>query len=244
MKKIAFNVKGKGPLIKNKERIKFSILIYDFIFYVLGVYVFYHSYIGIFLATLLISYKLFIKQHYLISLEEYYSPSFVDFLNHMNSHLYTGTTFENALLKLEPHRFKSDLPLLHRTINIGVSDTKLYETLRTLWPLDDMNQYCHMMHIGKRLGVKPSYITNASLELMSQKQQVLNEIYQTLYQKKMEQMILTFAPMLIILFVSGMSSDFLSILYEEPIGRAIMTFAFGLIIIMKMISEKVVAIKI
>ena len=244
MKKIVANIKWHRPQLKNKERIQYSIVIYDLVFYALGVYVFYHSYIGVLFSTLFVGFKLVFKQRYLISLEEYHSPSFVDFLNHMNSHLYTGSTFENAILKLEPQRFKNDLTLLHRTINIGVSDTKLYDTLYALWPIDDMKQYCHMMHIGKRLGVKPSYITNASLELMSQKQQVLNEIYQTLYQKKMEQMILTFAPMVIILFVSSMSSDFLSILYVGVTGRSIMTFSFGLIIIMKMISEKIVTIKV
>jgi len=244
MKKITVNFKWHRPHLKNKERIQYSIVIYDFVFYALGAYVFYHSYIGVLFSILCVGFKLIFKQRYLISLEAYHSPSFVDFLNHMNSHLYTGSTFENAILKLEPQRFKNDLTLLHRTINIGVSDTKLYDTLYALWPIDDMKQYCHMMHIGKRLGVKPSYITNASLELMSQKQQVLNEIYQTLYQKKMEQMILSFAPMVIILFVSTMSSDFLSILYVGVAGRSIMTFSFGLIIIMKMISEKIVTIKV
>jgi|GEM_PF-1821838 len=244
MKKIAFDTKQYQFFIKNKERIQYSILIYDFVFYALGIYVFYHSYIGLIFSILFIGFKLIYKKHYLISLEVYYAPSFVDFLNHMNSHLYTGSTFENALLKLETKRFKNDLTLLHRTINIGVSDTKLYDTLCTLWPLEDMKQYCHMMHIGKRLGVKPAYITNASLELMSQKQQVLNEIYQTLYQKKMEQMILSFAPMVIILFVSKMSPDFLSILYTGTTGRGIMTFAFVLIVIMKVISEKIVTINV
>jgi tight adherence protein B len=97
---------------------------------------------------------------------------------------------------------------------------------------------------GRQLGVDPAFITGKTLEIIAYKQQIVSEIHRILYQKKMEQMILVFAPIVIVVFVSSLSPDYLAILYETSMGRIIMTLALALIILMKVISERIVKIDI
>ncbi|MBS7528242.1 hypothetical protein KHM83_16255 [Fusibacter paucivorans] len=228
----------------NIEALDLSALIYDLAFFISGIAVFYHTLWCIPIGIVIIFLKLRLLHAFKKSNELLYLESFIDFLNHLNSQLSVGMTFEKALLSLENSRNAGKLTHLMHTVKLGATAERLYQSMRETFPIEDCSQYCDLLLTGRQLGVDPAFITGKTLEIISYKQQIVSEIQRILYQKKMEQMILVFAPVAIVVFVSSLSPDYLSVLYETEIGRLIMTFALSLIILMKVIAERIVKIEI
>ena len=72
------------------------------------------------------------------------------------------------------------------------------------------------------------------------KYKVKNEVKSILYQKTLEQNILSLAPIFIILFIDSTSRGYLDIMYATLVGRVTMTFAFILLLSMNLIAKKIV----
>ncbi|MDK2866064.1 MAG: tight adherence protein [Clostridiales bacterium] len=238
--------KNSGGHLKeiNIETLDFSVLVFDLAFFISGIAVFYHTFWSVPIGIVIVFLKFKFLRAFKKSNELLYLESFIDFLNHLNSQLSVGMTFEKALLSLENSRNANKLTHLMHTVKLGVTAERLYQAMRETFPIEDCSQYCDLLLTGRQLGVDPAFITGKTLEIIAYKQQIVSEIHRILYQKKMEQMILVFAPIVIVVFVSSLSPDYLAILYETSMGRIIMTLALALIILMKVISERIVKIDI
>jgi Flp pilus assembly protein TadB len=240
---------SKKEALQNKlpiewEALSPSALIFDLVFYIAGIAVFYHSWLCLPAGLTVILLKGRFTKAYLKSGELRFLEFFIDFLNHLNSQLSVGMTFEKALLSLEGTRDYEKLTPLINTVQMGATSDRLYKALMDTFPIDDCVHYCDLLKTGRQLGVNPAFITGKTLEIIAYKQQIVSEIHRILYQKKMEQMILVFAPVAIILFIANISPDYLTILYVTPLGRMIMSIALGLIVLMKAIAAHIVKIEI
>lgn len=234
---------NSGPF----KHLYMSLIFSDFVFIVLSFYVFYRWTFG-FIIAIPACFALYqYTGRYLKTPEERFTQTFVDFLNLINSHLSTGTTFEKALIQFEvaPHMsFAQPYEKLKTTIQMGSPIGTITHVLYDIFPIADAKLFSDIVASGLKLGVNPSFITSRSINLLSYKQQILSEMNRILYQKKLEQTILVFAPLCIILLIMTTSPTYLDILYETGFGRMIMTGCFSLIVIMKLLSERLVQIEV
>ncbi len=225
------------------ERSKF---IFDLVFYALGIYAFYANIwltLGSeFVLFLLLKYS----KYYLKNLDHYYLDHFIDFLNQINSNLAVGMGFDSAIiasskeLSQDQNYSSQTMHLLNRSIQLGVDVNSLFEQLNQRFPIGETVLFSRMMQLSKETGANLSNITDITIDKLYLSHKVKQEIDTILFQKKLEQSILCIAPMVIILFIKSTSSDFMAILYQTFFGRGVMTLSFILIIVMKIISEKIV----
>lgn len=173
---------------------------------------------------------------------------FIDFLNQINSNLYLGLSIETSILQLKPdrgmQRKEQDLSCairhLQTAISLGLNGALLLDEIYKLYPIDDCRLYVEMLKLSKETGASINKITEVTLSNLYTRFQTVSEARLILYQKKMEQMILSIAPILIIIFISVTSGSFLEMLYTTPLGVAVMTFSLVLLIVMKIVGRKIV----
>lgn len=239
-------------VITNKEHRTLDTfrIAFDAIFITLAVISFYSNLIILCLALMLFFIFVFKTKWYNKDLNGFYLDTFIDFLNQVNSNLSTGMGFERAIISLskmlEKDQSYSSLAIhkLDNTIRLGVHDEMLYNQVTHFFPIHEAELYSRMIQLSKSTGASASLITSITIDKLYMKYKVNSEIEMILYQKKLEQMILCLAPMIIILFIKVSSPGYMDILYTTLIGRVIMTFALMLILIMKTLSEKLVQFEI
>lgn len=244
-------------MIKNIKNINFSPKIYinkpfllnrqaifiDIIFYALTLWVFSKS-IAVSLISIPIIYiKCFVIHEYEFTPEELYSDSFIEFLNVVNSYLSIGMTFDNALLEsIKQIHLKKYINLdpLKKSIALNEPLEKRLERLRQIFPIEEATIYSNMISSSFIIGTSLTKITNTTLEKMAHKNKIKSEIRQLLYQKRLEQKILAFAPVAIILMINSSSEDYLASLYTDVTGISLLALSFVIIVVMKEISNHLV----
>ena len=233
-----------------KEQLKtlsVSNIVFDYFFITLSFYCFYHSIIGFIIGGLYISLNQKYNKRYSMTLVEKHASYFVDFLNILSSNLSTGMTYEMAILKTDiayVETVQQKLEKIKQAIQMGSNIDLILKMTYELFPIPDTLQYVQLIKSGHSIGVKPSFITSKTLALISFKQQINNEIKQILYQKQLEQRILSFAPIAIIFIMIQMSPGYLDIMYTTLIGRTIMTLSFLMVLIMNKIASYIIKIEV
>lgn len=221
-------------------------IVFDMIFIILSIWSFYSNPLLAIIAIVAFIVVIFKTTIYQRDMAPFYLDAFIDFLNHVNASLGFGMGFDSAIVALSKtlsddlsHSSKAIKGLSH-AISLGVQDETFFEMLVTFFPIPEAHLYARMIKLSKKTGASATSITNSVIEKLYMKFKVNTEIAMILYQKKLEQTILCLAPMLIILFIKSSSPGYMDILYETTLGRIVMTAAFALILIMKVISEKLV----
>lgn len=234
-------------------------MILDLFFYSLSFIAFYKN---ITLSLLSVIFLLMIYRftnYYGENLYERQLDVFIDFLNQINSNLYLGLSVETSILQLNIEKkkiigkfnhsgnHKDAQNDLHHVINhlktaisIGINGGLLLDELYKLFPIDECRLYVEMLKLSNETGASINKITEVTLSNLYTRFQTVSEAKMIVYQKKIEQMILSIAPILIIIFIGISSGDFLEMLYTSTLGRYIMTISFVLLIIMKNVGRKIV----
>ncbi len=225
-------------------------LLFDLLFIGLSVVCFYDSLILLVLCLSLFYVVVTKKSYYLKNLDGHYLDAFIDFLNQINSNLCIGMGFESSVIASSKmlqndinYSSKTIIKLSH-SIQMGVRGDLLYQSVCEAFPIYEATLFSRMMQLSKETGSNPSIITGITIDKLYMKHKVNNEIEMVIYQKKLEQTILCLAPMCIVLFIRLSSPGYMEILYQTAIGRVVMTFALGLIVAMKLISEHIIKFKI
>ena len=238
MKRYVFNI--------FQHAVDYLKLIFDMLFILLAGIAFFNSLIIVALAIFINLFWCYRLKTYKKDKSNFHLDAFIDFLNQVNSNMSLGVGFETAILQ-SASMLKSDesyvskaLHSLSRDINIGVSPL---DHLNIIFPIKETKRYGKMMLSGKKTGANLSEITGITIDKLYLKHKINHEILTIIFQKKLEQTILSLAPMLVILMIRFSTPEYLSILDQTAIGKIIMTFAFSLILVMKIVSEKLVAIK-
>jgi len=243
--------------LRIKEKIQFSIhdidwlkFGFDFIFIVLSVISFYSSLLILIMTLCLFFIYFYRTNHYLKNRDGFYLDAFIDFLNQINSNLCIGMGFDSAIITASQLLAKDlsyssqAIHKLNKTIKMGINTETLYEKICGIFPIYESSLFSRMMLLSKETGANPTEITNITIDKLYLKHKVINEIEIILYQKKLEQTILCLAPMFIILFIKASAPDYLEIMYDTLMGKFVMSFALSLIILMKIISERIINFKI
>lgn len=225
-------------------------ILFDLLFISLAVISFYDSVMLLVLSLTLFYVFVMKKPYYLKNLDGQYLDAFIDFLNQINSNLCIGMGFDtsviassNALQNDLSYSSKTIIKLSH-SIQMGIRGDSLYQSVCVAFPIYEATLFSRMMQLSKETGANPSIITGITIDKLYMKHKVNNEIEMVIYQKKLEQTILCLAPMFIVLFIRLSSPGYMDILYQSAIGRGVMTFALGLIVTMKVISEHIIKFKI
>lgn len=230
--------------IQEKKIPKFTL---DFFYYNFGYYFFYKDIYGCLIISLIMV-TLFIKSKiYNKSIEDLHFFEFIDFLNALYSHLSVGMTWSASVLELDHSAHSKHLNQIildvKKTVAYAQNDDLVYEKIDEGFTIIESTLFVQMLKQSKYTGFAISDIVGIILEQLQLKTKLKREIQTILFQKKLEQSILSVAPILILACIQYMQPSYLDPLYENIKGRLIMTLAFTIILFMKFFSEKIVQIK-
>lgn len=231
------------------EEINIKSAVLDLVFYPIGIKFFFDSTVLSILATIIILLLIITRKCYCSDTYSNTFNAFVEFLNHMNTYLSVGYSFKNTIIIFDendgshPVHLCITMKALQNVIAFNGTDQKLFDILLKQYPIKETESFQNLMHQALLAGSQSSYIVNITLDLLYLKNKTQSEVELILFQKKLEQMILCLAPLAIIGFIKLTSNQYLSILYSTLPGKLIMLFAFGILILMKLISDHIVKIK-
>lgn len=224
-------------------------LCFDMGFILLAGIAFYKSIVWSMLAVLILLLLSQKFKKYARDKSDFYLDAFIDFLNQINSNMSIGMGFDSSilssalLLKSDQSYSAKAIEEINRFIKMGVSTESVFSRVTELFPISEAKLYARMMKISKETGANPSDITGITIDKLYLKHKVNHEIHTILFQKKLEQTILCVAPMVVILFIRLSTPEYLSVLDGTLAGKIVMTSALSLIVVMKLISERLVNIK-
>lgn len=231
-------------LVQNTYNIQ--AIAFDVLFISLGAWAFYNRMWLLILGNGFVIWLLFKTNHYHKDQSFAILDAFIDFLNHINANLSVGMGFERSI-SASSNELKSDesyaaktLLMLDKAIKMGIQSEDVSEKLREAFPINESELFSRMLLLSKTTGADPCLITGITLDKLYLKHKVKSEIEIILYQKKLEQTILCLAPMMIVLFIRFTSPDYMEPLYNTVTGLITSTFAFALIVIMKLASNRII----
>ncbi|OJV64615.1 MAG: hypothetical protein BGO41_13505 [Clostridiales bacterium 38-18] len=236
----------KLPFQNPKRNIDHTRYLLDLSFYLLSAWAFWKS-ISLCLLMLFIFIVLpKITTRYEKNMNGFYLDQFIDFLNLINTNLSLGYGFESSITSISKdinfdHNYSSKcIHQLNNAIQIGIEREVIYQRLYSYYPISECSLYIKMIRAAKVSGANLNRITDVTLDKLHMKYKVKNEVKTILYQKVLEQNILSLAPIFIILFIDNTSRGYLDIMYTTIVGRITMTFAFILIFIMNLVAKRIV----
>ncbi|WP_010248081.1 type II secretion system F family protein [Acetivibrio cellulolyticus] len=110
--------------------------------------------------------------------------------------------------------------------------------------LEDIENFVDVLQTSKRTGGNIVDIIKNSSNIISDKIEVKEEIDTLLASRKFEQKILALMPVMLILFLSLSTGDYMYPVFHDLRGRLVMTLSLALIIIAYFISKKIMNIKV
>lgn len=250
---MSMNISGSKQNIKESlkvlyNRLDLSSVLFDGIFITLAATCFYNQLLLTLIALTVFIFFVLRSTRYHKNNQPFYLDAFIDFLNDINANLWLGMGFDTAIttasksLKESSSYTSKAIHAISHAILLGVQMDVILEKVIHWYPISEAKQFTQMMALSRETGANPSQIASITIDKLHMKYKIRKEIENILFQKKLEQMILCIAPMVIILFIRVSAPDFLSILYTTSVGRGAMTLALSLILIMKGLSEYIVKI--
>ncbi|MHB1394028.1 MAG: type II secretion system F family protein [Clostridia bacterium] len=110
--------------------------------------------------------------------------------------------------------------------------------------LEDILNFADVFTICKRTGGNLVQVVKNTAEIISEKIDVKQEISVLLTEKKLEHKILNLMPVFIVLMLSTSAAEFMAPVFNEPLGRAAMTFSLVLFTAAYFISRKIMDIEV
>jgi tight adherence protein B len=110
--------------------------------------------------------------------------------------------------------------------------------------LEDILNFADVFTICKRTGGNLVQVVRNTAEIISEKSEVRQEINVLLTEKRLEHKILNLMPLFIVLMLSTSAEEFMAPVFNEPIGRAAMTFSLMLFTAAYFISRKIMDIEV
>lgn len=157
---------------------------------------------------------------------------FRDALNSMSVAVQAGYSIENAVSAcvkdLEQLYEKQDdivceFRYMEAQQKVSVPVEELFLDLAKRSQVEDIENFASVLYTAKRSGGDLGNVIQKVARMLSDKIDVKKEIEATLSAKKMEQMIMSFMPIGIILYLQLASPGFLDLLYGNPFGIFVMS---------------------
>lgn len=167
--------------------------------------------------------------------------------------LQAGYSPENALIETQKDMIQlfpensdmcRELHFMNQQISLNITLEKLFIDLAVRSHVEDIISFSQVFTFAKRSGGNFNKIWKESANRIGEKVEIYQEIQVVMAAKKLEQNIMNVVPMIILLFVDVSSPGFLSIMYENVLGRVIMTFCLLVYVGAYFLARKIVDIKI
>ncbi len=178
---------------------------------------------------------------------------FKETLVSVNGSLKAGYSLENAFIEAEREMtgFYGEKSLMVkelRNIKKGLSNGKvlpvlLYETGKRNG-IEEISEFSSILIIGKQTGGNINEIIETFIHVAEDKIQVEQEIDTIISAKKYEQKIMNCIPFFIIFYIEITNRGFFNVLYNNFVGRIIMTFCLVIYLLSIYMAGRITAISI
>lgn len=217
-------------------------------------YLFYNSILGIAAALVILPAGFRISKKSLMAKQrQELTIQFKDCMRFVSGALSAGYSMENAWREAE-----KDMEKMHG------GDTKMYRELHDMntrialnetvekllldfaWRsgIEDVRDFAQVFAFAKRGGGDFVQIIGSTVKKISDKAEVMQEIETAMAAKKLEQKLMNIIPLLLLLYIRISSPDFISPLYGNALGVAIMSGCLLLYGAAILLSEKIIAIEV
>ncbi len=165
---------------------------------------------------------------------------FKDALNAMQVGISAGYSLDNTIKEARKdlehlHGQKAELTrefaYIERQLGHSIPLENLLYDLGVRTRIEDILNFTDVLVQAKKMGGNMRGILNRCILSIEERIQVKKEIDAILASKKMEQKIMSFIPLGIILYMQFTSPEFLSVLYGNPVGIFVMTICLLLYIV-------------
>lgn len=178
---------------------------------------------------------------------------FKDMLYSLSSAVGSGSSVEMAMrlvlddmekMYVNPETYIiQELVLMVSKLNLGANIEDLFRDLADRSGIEDIRTFANIFEISKRTGGNVMKIIRQTSDIITQKLETNNEIQTLLASKKMEQKVMTAAPILLLALLEQTTGEFMQPMFEG-MGRLVCTVALAMVIIGFLWGNKLTDIKI
>lgn len=108
--------------------------------------------------------------------------------------------------------------------------------------IEEIHHFADVFSVCRRSGGNLIEVVRTTSRMISERIEIKQEIETNLAGKKQEQRILTLSPILMVIFISKMSGEFIQPLFSTEVGRVVMTISLLMIGIGIIISNRIMDI--
>ena len=220
-------------------------------------YIFYRSVIlAAVVALLALKYPSIRTKQIIAARRQKLNLQFKDMLYSLTSSLGAGNSVERAMsaaLEDMERQYGNPNTLIIQELELIVSKLALGQNIEDLFldlaqrsGIDDIRTFAHIFEISKRTGGNLMQIMRQTSDIIMEKIETKGEekITTPLAEKKMEQKVLTAAPIALMFLMTQSTGDFMKPLFTTPGGRVICTVALVIIVIGYLWGKKLTDIEI
>lgn len=138
----------------------------------------------------------------------------------------------------------AELRLINQRIEMNETVEEAMADFAARSHLEDIVNFTEVFSICKRTGGNLVHVVRNTVEIISEKIDVKQEINVLLTEKRLEYKVLNLIPIFIVLMLSTSAEEFMAPVFTEPLGRAAMTLALMLFAAACIISRKIMDIEV
>ncbi len=224
------------------------------VLFVLG-YVFYRSIIvSVLFALLGVKYPEIKTKSIISDRQKKISNQFKDMLYAMQSAVSSGTSVENSVtMALEEMRKQysdpntiiiKELELMVNRLSVGTNIEEVFADFAARTHNEDVFTFSNIFEISKRTGGNIVEIMRETTNIISEKIEIKGEIDTKLAGRKSEGKVMIAMPILLILFMSKTTGDFMEPVFTTLTGRIAATVSLALVIVGALWMNKITDIEV
>lgn len=179
---------------------------------------------------------------------------FRDLLNSISSSFSTGRHMRESLLEaydslVEIYDEKSIILKELKKINMelklaGKTDIEVLKDFAYRTKIEDVDNFVQVYTTCRETGGDFSEAMNKTASIIGEKLTIENEISVMVSQKKLEGMIITFTPIVIIAFLRLVAPDYIDVMYSSFTGKVLMTLCIIVIVLAYIWIERITSIEV
>ena len=178
---------------------------------------------------------------------------FQDMIDSVASALSAGYSIENSFYEAHKDMLRlygrnslivRELEYFFSMLEAGAALESVLEEFAKRADIEDITDFAEIFTLAKRSGGDFGGIIRKTVRMMKEKDDTEKEIRVILTGRKYEQRLMCIIPFAIILYLRITSGSFLSVLYHNPVGIAVMTVCLLIYALSYLLSEKLIDIKV
>lgn len=217
-------------------------------------YVFYDLiYAVLILLPMIFLFLRYVKKGLIRKRKDLLKIQFRDMIDSIASALRAGYSIENAFYESRKDMLRlhgrdslivKELDYFFLKLENGIPLEAILSDFASRTGVEDISDFSEIFVLAKRNGGDFTGIIGKTVKIMKEKDETEREISVILSGRKYEQRVMCIIPIGIIIYLRITSRDFLSILYHNPAGAAVMTACLAIYIASYLISVKLIDIKV